>query len=325
MPRVLAVTPYPTRALELRREQFEVVDARTPADVGSGVALSVGGALIELPDLTGVLSVITTLRSSVPKLPIVVLGPPEETWLGLEKDGFTVVVVPPVSFEQIAGALRALIRPVSAPSNGSSEVELLAATDEFGPTEVPPPEPVRPTEPTEPIGPPEPIEPPRQGWRASAIELARQLGETPTVTDVCDELCRTLTRTCPVDAVAVLVRTDDRWLVEGSVGLRPLEHRLNLGEGDWLVQELRGGPPVLVVPDTDLARSQLAFTPLASRASLLAICFGDQQSLLLAGRNGEPFSRKDVTKVTSHVAGETERLTLALDARALARKLARFL
>lgn len=319
MPRVLAVTPYPTRALELRREQFEVVDARTAGDVGSGVALSVGGALIELPDLTGVLSVITTLRSSAPQLPIVVLGPPEETWLGLEQDGLTVVVVPPVSFEQIAGALRALIRPVSAPSNGSSELEPLAATDESGPTEVSPPEPVRPTEPIEPPG------PPPQRWRASAIELARQLAETPTVTDVCDELCRRLTQTCPVDAVAVLVRTDDRWLIEGSVGLRPLEHRLNLGEDDWLVQELRGGPPVLVVPDTDVVRSQLAFTPLASRASLLAVCFGDQQSLLLAGRNGEPFSRKDVTKVTSQVADETERLTLALDARALARELARFL
>jgi hypothetical protein len=319
VPRVLAVTPYPTRALELRREQFEVADARTPSDVGNGVAQSVDGALLELSDLTDVLGVITTLRSSAPQLPIVVLGPPDETWRALEQDGFTVVVAPPVSFEQIAGALRTLIRPAPAPSEGSSEAEQRRTTDVSEPAELPPPERDQPAERIELPG------PPRPDWRASAIELVSQLAETPTVAEVCDELCLTLAETCTADAVAVLVRSGDRWLVEGSVGLRPLEHRLNLGEDDWLVQKLRGGPPVLVIPDTDLVRSQLAFTPLASRASLLAVCFGDQELLLLAGRDSAPFARKDVTTVTNLVSDETARLTEALDTRALARELARFL
>ena len=373
MDRVLLVTRYPTRAIELRRQEFEVLDFRSREDVEPGTGRDVSAALVDLLELADVRGVIATVRGDAPQVPIVVLGPQQEPWQALEEDGFTLLVAPPVSFEQVAGALRSLIQPEPVPHPTSDEwspLEEERAADDVGPgagprlasvdpseavtSEASPEvEPADGSEPTDEADQPEehsradPVDdaqgnrprrpwlfarrrplsqsPRPMGWRETAVQLVRQLGAAPTVTGACNTFCAELATRCAADAVAVLVRDGDRWQIEGSIGLRPLEHRLGLDSDDWLVRKLRLGPPVVVIPDTDMVRGELAFTPLASRPRLLAACFGDLESIILVGRTTEPFTRDDVAILTARIADFAEELGDALEARAVAQEMARFL
>jgi hypothetical protein len=108
MARVLAVTRRPNHVLELRRLGFDVQDLRpdavpTETDVDESVAV-----LVDVGDLTRTRATLNVVRSYNAEVPAVVLGAPGDDWLDLENDGRTLLVVPPVSFAQVAVALRTL-------------------------------------------------------------------------------------------------------------------------------------------------------------------------------------------------------------------------
>jgi hypothetical protein len=126
------------------------------------------------------------------------------------------------------------------------------------------------------------------------------------------------------DAVAIMV-SDDRWRVSGGVGVRPIETRLTLTAEDWLISELQLGLPVVAIPDTDARRAELAFTPLARQTSLLGALLSDGQVLAIVGRNSAPFESDEVADVLECLRRRVCALTEALDARDVARRLARFL
>ncbi len=121
MAHVLAVTRRPNHVLELRRQGFDVQDLRpdavpTKTDVDDAVAV-----LVDVGDLTRTRATLDVVRSYSTEVPAVILGAPGDDWLDLENDGRTLLVVPPVSFSQVAVALRTLAKPqldpIPAPTN----------------------------------------------------------------------------------------------------------------------------------------------------------------------------------------------------------------
>ena len=67
------------------------------------------------------------------------------------------------------------------------------------------------------------------------------------------------------DAGAILVPDGDVWRVAAGVAIRPLEHRLQLTQESWLVENVASAGKGIIIEDSDVARENLRGSPLASR------------------------------------------------------------
>jgi hypothetical protein len=367
MSRVLAVTRRSTHVLELRRQGFDVVDLRPGAVPGESDVVGAAAVLVDVGDLTKTKAIVAAIRSHDEQVPAVVLGRKDGDWLSLEADGHTLLVVPPVSFSQVAGAIRALasppqpvpevtgepparplqpvaevIEPSSAGSNAVEPTSVVASTTTLA-DPVPPVDPVDPVAATVPATarrrsrirgrsarrrPPLTVEAPATDvldWRAAASLMLTGLDTVPGPGAVSDALATELCAIAQGEAAAVMVSEDECWRVEGGVSLRPIEYRLTLSAGDWVVAQLSTALPVVAVADTDVVRAQLALTPLARYRSLLAVAFADGAGLGLVGRNHAPFESEEVVAVLHRLRRGSTDLAEALEARRVARGLVRYL
>jgi len=379
MSRVVSVSRRATHLIELQRQGFEVLDLPSGSVPREQDMDDTTAVLLDVGDLEKTASTVRAIRTLDPTVPVVVLGGSEEDWTALESDGHTLVVVPPVSFEQVAAALRSLDPPspstvsvetvleavtLGAPEVGQSDTDQADASDEPSDRESadaserakfpvvdqpvskdaagPPADAsVRTAGPTTGA----PIQRrlnqilargahrsatvtaagEGQDWRDAAGLVLNAVADLPSPAEASDSLAHALLDVVAADAVAILVSDDDRWRVSGGVGVRPIETRLTLAAEDWLISELQLGLPVVAIPDTDARRAELAFTPLARQTSLLGALLSDSQVLAIVGRNSAPFESDEVADVLECLRRRVCALTEALDARDVARRLARFL
>ena len=127
------------------------------------------------------------------------------------------------------------------------------------------------------------------------------------------------------DAAAVLVPDGAVWRVSGGVGLRPLERRLVMDAGHWLVANIAIGGQALMVEDTDIVRTRLAGAPLAAWRHLLAVPIpGIRAAVVLArGHEAAAFTERDLTAIVGPAREAATLLQAALETRELARRLRR--
>lgn len=148
-----------------------------------------------------------------------------------------------------------------------------------------------------------------------------RLGRVPEVAELLRQHCASAVA---CDASAVLVPDGDVWRVSAGDHLRPLEKRLQISSGHWLVTEVVEAGHGLLIKNTDIARTQLSGSPLASWPNLLALPVADARALLLLARQDKSFNRKDLTRARQEVGSFGSQLADALDVRRLARKMIEF-
>jgi hypothetical protein len=122
------------------------------------------------------------------------------------------------------------------------------------------------------------------------------------------------------DAGALLVPDEGSWRVAAGVGLRPLEHRYELHEESWLVQQVARAHKGAIIEESDIARDQLQGAPLASWRHLLSAPVPAVEALiLLARREDPPFDEGDLTVLATLGQEAGSLLAAAIDTRSLAR------
>jgi hypothetical protein len=153
--------------------------------------------------------------------------------------------------------------------------------------------------------------------------LTSRSGELFGVADTAQVLADEVVERAEADAAAVLVPDGTVWRVAGGVGLRPLERRLVLDDGHWVIAEIAVGGRALLVEDTDIVRPRLAGAPLASWRHLLAVPVpGIRAAVVLArGHEAARFSERDLSAVIGPVREAATLLAAAMETRNLARLL----
>jgi hypothetical protein len=152
--------------------------------------------------------------------------------------------------------------------------------------------------------------------------LKGAVSHLPQVVDLADllrEQCHSAVR---ADASTLLLPDDDVWRVEAGKGLRPLEERLQIKSGHWLVAKVGRGGDAILIQNTDVARNQLSGSPLASWPNLMAVPVPEVQGIVLLARRGEPFTRAELERAAAEVETIESALRDALEVRELARLLA---
>lgn len=143
------------------------------------------------------------------------------------------------------------------------------------------------------------------------------------VGDTAQVLADDLVERARADAAAVLVPDGPIWRVSGGIGLRPLERRIMLDAGQWLIAQVAVGGHNLVLQDGGGARDRLAGTPLASWPHLMAMPIPQVQAMVLLARGpaAPPFGEADLATIAGPVTEASNLLRTALRTRDLARLL----
>jgi len=148
-----------------------------------------------------------------------------------------------------------------------------------------------------------------------------RLGRVPEVAEVLRHLC---VSAVACDASAVLVPDGDVWRVSASAHLRPLEERLQISSDHWLVTEVVEANSGVLIKNTDIARTRLSGSPLASWPNLMALPVAEARALVLLARQDKGFNRKDLVRARQEVDSYGRQLLDAIDVRDLARKMIEF-
>jgi hypothetical protein len=153
--------------------------------------------------------------------------------------------------------------------------------------------------------------------------LHDRVGDLYGVSDTAQVLADDVIERADADAAAILVPDGPVWRVNGGVGLRPLERRLVLEDSHWLITEIGSAGRAVLIEDTDIIRQQLSGAPLAAWRHLLAVPVPDVRAIvvLARGREGGPFSDRDLSAVISPVREAAALLAQAVETRRLARML----
>jgi CheY-like chemotaxis protein len=165
------------------------------------------------------------------------------------------------------------------------------------------------------------------GSGLGTAELVRLLHERAeelySVSDTAQALADDVIERADADAAAILVPDGPVWRVSGGVGLRPLERRLELTDAHWLIIEIGSAGRAVLIEDTDIVRQQLAGAPLAAWRHLLAVPVPDVRGIvvLARGREGGPFTDRDLSAVIAPVREAAALLAQAVETRRLARAL----
>jgi CheY-like chemotaxis protein len=154
--------------------------------------------------------------------------------------------------------------------------------------------------------------------------LHDRVGDLYGVSDTAQVLADDVIERADADSAAILVPDGPIWRVSGGVGLRPLERRLVLEDSHWLISEIGSAGRAVLIEDTDIIRQQLAGAPLAAWRHLLAVPVPDVRAIvvLARGREGGPFTDRDLSAVISPVREAAALLAQAVETRRLARMLA---
>lgn len=163
----------------------------------------------------------------------------------------------------------------------------------------------------------------------SAIGLVRALGgqleHLYGVPETAEVIVTDAVDRAQADAGAVLVPDDGVWRVAAGVGLRPLEHRYELQDDSWLIEQIARAHKGAIVQESDVAREQLHGAPLASWRHLLAAPVpGAEGLLIVARRDDPPFTEENLSALAAVGREAQELLQAALDTRSLARALSQF-
>jgi CheY-like chemotaxis protein len=165
------------------------------------------------------------------------------------------------------------------------------------------------------------------GFALRTAELVRMLYDRAwdlySVSDTAQVLADDVIERADADAAAVLVPDGGIWRVSGGVGLRPLERRLELQDSHWLITEIGSAGRAVLIEDTDIVRQQLSGAPLAAWRHLLAVPVPNVRGIvvLARGREGGPFTDRDLSAVIAPVREASALLAQAVETRRLARML----
>jgi hypothetical protein len=154
--------------------------------------------------------------------------------------------------------------------------------------------------------------------------LTDRIGDLVTVPDAAQVIAMTLADLVGAAASAVLVPDGAVWRVSGGVGLRPVERRLVLDRGHWLVEQVVDGGRPLLVETTDTVRQYLAGAPLASWRHLLVVAVPDPTVIFVLARGADagPFTDADLHDLAGPLQHAAELVAVAVRTRHLARLLA---
>ncbi len=126
------------------------------------------------------------------------------------------------------------------------------------------------------------------------------------------------------DAGALLVPDGAMWRVAAGVALRPLEHRLQLLPEAWIIENVATAGKGVLIQDSDVARTDLRGTPLASRNHLMAVPVPLVGAVLILSRDGsDPFTEGSLQSLVDLANEARPLLEQAVDLRTLARLLAK--
>jgi hypothetical protein len=151
--------------------------------------------------------------------------------------------------------------------------------------------------------------------------LSGQVGELTGVREAAEAVVAEAIEVSYSSAGAVLVLDGATWRVAAGVGLRPLEHRLQLDEDHWLIAEVARRNRRLIVEHTDGVRPQLYAAPLASWERLLVATVTGAPALLILARHAPAYADGDLERVAAVTAEAGPLLVAALQVRELARGL----
>ena len=158
-----------------------------------------------------------------------------------------------------------------------------------------------------------------------AAQLVRALrSEAPTLPRLTHLAQLVLDRCCEAagaEAAAVLVPDPPIWRVSAGVGLRPLEHRVQIEAAHWLVAEVVMSSHGLVIENTDIARTRLSRAPLASWPNLLVVPLATISGMVLLASKQKNFSRHDLARAAEEAEAFAQPLLEAMEVRDLARML----
>lgn len=154
--------------------------------------------------------------------------------------------------------------------------------------------------------------------------LARDASRLSRVHEVAEVIRRNCAEAVECAASAVLVPDGDAWRVSAGKHLRPLEERLQITKDHWLVTEVASAHHGLLIKDTDIARTKLSGSPLASWPNLLVLPVEEAGAIVLLARDSKGFGRGDLIKVRHALGDSGAQLQDAVDVRDLARRLAGF-
>jgi hypothetical protein len=120
------------------------------------------------------------------------------------------------------------------------------------------------------------------------------------------------------------MRSDQAWVVEAGLGLRPLEERLEVPETHWLIRHVVRDGLGLLVARSEGAGSELVGVPLASWEHLSAVFLPDSGLLILLASAERPFKEHHLTAVRGVDKELAELILQATAVRELARSLVPF-
>jgi outer membrane biosynthesis protein TonB len=213
-----------------------------------------------------------------------------------------------------------------------------------GPLPVPPPEPVpgpfpAPTPPL-PVGGSSPypnvrMAPRRHSMAALAdvagmasaqlvTHLSERAQELIGLGECADVVVLELAERTAAEAAAVLLPDGAAWRVAGGHNLRPLEHRIQLDAGSWLVETIAIGGRGLIIEGSDIGRQRLSGSPLASWTHLLAAPLPGLRGVLLAARSAGPFDEAALTAAVALAEEAVPLLQEGMELRTLARQLSAY-
>lgn len=342
---VVVVTRNATLSVALIHQGYDVTEVR-PDRYGEWMTSArwADALVLELSDAVAAEAAVQRLRSEGIGLPVLLVSNDTPGWdTTAAHVGKAARVLPlPISVPLLTAALDELLAagPVAVPPPPSNENELLShvaasvglAISESGtltPDESSPLPRVRVSEPVAPVAEPEAPAPepavaagPAVGaFAESVLAWARERSD---VRETAEVVVAELAERTGAEAAALLLPDGAEWRVAAGVGLRPLEGRLRLGAGHWLVATVVEHGEGVIVDDSDGARDELIGAPLASWARVLAVPVTAVRGVFVAAREGEAFDEAALATAVA-VAGEASgMLTDALALRAVARALAPF-
>jgi hypothetical protein len=164
----------------------------------------------------------------------------------------------------------------------------------------------------------------RPGWEELASAVLDEYERAETWQQVAQRVVDDVAGWVETDAALLVRERDATWYPVAGVGLRPLEFGLRVPDTHPAVQSVTPQAPVVIVQDTDVVRSAIAGLPLASRRSVLVGRMPGVDALLVVGTSARGLGQEDVQRVGVVLSHLAVPMRSALERRALAEALQRF-
>lgn len=353
MQQVLVVSRSPLMAMSLRGD-FDVTDLR-PGDFRDWLVQADDGPtdalVLDLGDPRLARQTVLDLRARDCLAPVLLVSSEGEGWDDLDDDQLaaTRLMPLPVTRPDLITALTELVQPTVVlvpdavvppppPPTPLPQPEPMPEPEpQPGPAPPQPPPPPEPPPVPQPVPPPapQPMPPPApepepapaplpDDVRDLVLRLTECLDELTTVCEIADVVIADALDRTLAEAAALLVPDGACWRVTAGVNLRALEHRLELDESSWLVQEVALRGLGLLVEGTDIARTALQGAPLASWQHLLVTPVTMVRGVLILARSEAAFQESDLDEQATLGREAGPLLQAAMETRTLARALSPF-